>query len=108
MHRWYVAYFFEPCCSSFPPARSWALLPLVATRRLGLGFGGYGLLLAALGVGSLIGAVVLSSVRKKLSPNALVAVASLVYSAGLVGAVLSRDALTGLPLFQCGVEAAQA
>jgi hypothetical protein len=75
-----------------PASALWALLPLVATRRLGLGSGGYGLLLAALGVGSLIGAVVLSWVRKKLSPNALVAVASLVYSAGLVGAVFSRSA----------------
>ncbi|HKG52090.1 MAG TPA: MFS transporter, partial [Actinomycetales bacterium] len=46
-------------CGTFvlPATALWALLPLVATRRLGLGPGGYGLLLAALGVGAVGGAV---------------------------------------------------
>ena len=35
-----------------PASAIWALLPLIATRRLGLGAGGYGLLLGALGGGS--------------------------------------------------------
>ena len=30
----------------------WALLPLVATQQLGIGAGGYGLLLGAMGVGA--------------------------------------------------------
>jgi hypothetical protein len=42
-----------------PGTALWALLPLVATRRLGLSSGGYGLLLAALGIGAVTGAVVL-------------------------------------------------
>ena len=40
----------------------WALLPLVASSRLGLGAGGYGLLLGALGIGAVAGASVLSKV----------------------------------------------
>jgi len=35
----------------FPASALWGLLPLVASRRLGLGPSGYGLLLGALGVG---------------------------------------------------------
>ena len=73
-----------------PASALWALLPLIATRRLGLGSGGYGLLLASLGIGSILGALVLSWVREKLSPNALVVVATLVYAGALVGAVFSR------------------
>ena len=39
-----------------PGSALWALLPLIATRRLGLGSDGYGLLLGALGVGAIGGA----------------------------------------------------
>jgi MFS family permease len=70
-----------------PGTALWALLPLVATRRLGLGSGGYGLLLAALGVGAVAGAVVLPRVAARLSPGALVLVASVVYAAAQLGVV---------------------
>ncbi|EGT5738508.1 MFS transporter, partial [Cronobacter dublinensis subsp. dublinensis] len=36
----------------------WALLPLVARRELGLGPGGYGIMLACIGIGAVCGAVV--------------------------------------------------
>src|SRR5439155_1161374 len=39
-----------------PGAALWALLPLVASRLLGTGSTGYGLLLAALGAGAVLGA----------------------------------------------------
>src|ERR1700722_14179906 len=55
-----------------PASTLWALLPLVASRRLGLGSSGYGLLLAALGIGAMTGASVLSKVRARLSPNAII------------------------------------
>ena len=42
-----------------PASALWALLPLVATERLGLGANGYGLLLGALGVGAIAGAFTL-------------------------------------------------
>jgi MFS family permease len=74
-----------------PGSALWALLPLVATRRLGLGSGGYGVLLGALGVGAVGGAVVLPRLRGRLSNNATMAVASVVYAAALVVVGLSPD-----------------
>ena len=91
-------------CSWYRAAALWALLPLIATRRLGLGAGGYGVLLGALGVGAIGGAFVLPQVRARLSANALVAVASLTYAAALVVVVLSRNlAVTILVLLPAGV-----
>jgi MFS family permease len=87
-----------------PASSLWALLPLIATHRLSLGPGGYGVLLGALGVGAVAGAFVLPPVRARLSANALVAAASLVYAAALAVVVLSRSlALTVLALLPAGV-----
>src|SRR5208283_2611111 len=71
-----------------PASALWALLPLVASRRLGLGPSGYGLLLAALGVGAIVGASVLTRLRARLSTNALIGLVGGVYSAALVGVIL--------------------
>ncbi|MGO9883568.1 MAG: MFS transporter [Solirubrobacteraceae bacterium] len=73
-----------------PASALWALLPLVASRRLGLGPGGYGLLLAALGVGAIAGASLLTRLRARLSTNALIVVVGGVFSAALVGVILLR------------------
>ncbi|GAA2366742.1 MFS transporter [Dactylosporangium salmoneum] len=66
-----------------PAVALWALLPLVASRRLHLGAGGYGLLLAALGAGAVLGAVLMPRIRVALSDNRLLAVGSLVYALAL-------------------------
>ena len=66
----------------------WALLALVASRRLGLGPGGYGLLLAALGVGAVAGAFALPRLRGLTSTNGILLLASLVYGAALVAVAL--------------------
>ena len=47
----------------------WALLPLVASQRLGLGADGYGALFGALGVGAIVGALMLGRVQDRLSTN---------------------------------------
>jgi MFS family permease len=87
-----------------PGSSLWALLPLIATSRLGLGSGGYGVLLGALGVGAVGGAFILPMIRARLSANALVAVASLTYAAALAAVGLSRNlALTILVLLPAGV-----
>jgi hypothetical protein len=81
-----------------------ALLPLIAIRRLGLGAGGYGGLLGALGSAP---SAARSSCRRSgrvCRPNALVAVASLSCAAALAVVVLSRSiALTVLVLLPAGV-----
>jgi MFS family permease len=87
-----------------PGSVLWALLPLVATERLGLGASGYGLLLGALGVGAVAGAFVLPRVRAKLAPNALIAAASCVYAVALVLAVATHSTLvTVAALLPAGV-----
>ena len=69
----------------------WALLALVASRSLGLGPGGYGLLLAALGVGAVAGAFGLPRLRGLTSTNGIVLLASLVYGAALVVVALADN-----------------
>ena len=78
-----------------PGTALWALLPLVATRRLGLGSGGYGLLLAALGVGAVAGAVVLPRISARLSTGSMIFIASIVYAAAQIGIVLDRQPPAG-------------
>jgi MFS family permease len=51
----------------------WALLPLVARHTLGLGSGGYGLLLGCVGIGAVLGATFSPQLRRELSPRALMA-----------------------------------
>ena len=75
-----------------PASALWALLPLVASQQLGLGANGYGLLLGALGVGAVAGAFVLPRIRARLSSNAMLLVASIIYAAALVTLVLVPNA----------------
>jgi hypothetical protein len=87
-----------------PGSALWALLPLIATSRLGFGPGGYGVLLGALGVGAVGGAFILPQIRARLSANALAAAASLTYAAALAAVALSRSlALTIVVLLPAGV-----
>ena len=72
-------------CAMFviPANVLWALLAVVARHRLGLGAGGYGVMLAALGIGSIIGAFVLPRARARLGTNVMVAAAMVLYAASL-------------------------
>jgi MFS family permease len=81
-----------------PGSALWALLPLIANRRLHLGAGGYGLLLGALGVGAVAGAIVLPRIRARMSTTASVVAASLLYAAALAVVVLVRVVAVDLAL----------
>jgi MFS family permease len=72
----------------------WALLPAIAHDQLGLGSGGYGLLLGCVGVGAVSGAFVLPLARGRLSPDALLALASLAVAAAT--AVLAQIAVVAV------------
>ncbi len=76
-----------------PATAVWALLPLVATRLLHLGSGGYGLLLGALGGGAVAGALVLPRFSSNLTPNAVLAIGSAVYAGAMAVLVLVRHPL---------------
>ena len=60
---------------------NWPLLPVIAKTELGGGPGTYGLLLGAVGVGAVIAAIALPSVRHKLSRGTQVVAGTLLYSA---------------------------
>ncbi|MEU4568834.1 MFS transporter [Micromonospora sp. NPDC023956] len=76
-----------------PGSALWALLPLVASSRLGLGSGGYGVLLAALGLGAVAGAVVLPRLRLLLSDSQLLLLAGLLFGGTLLVLALVPRAL---------------
>jgi predicted MFS family arabinose efflux permease len=65
----------------------WALLPLIAQKFGPEGFGG---MLAFFGIGALAGAGVLSRARRSLSPDAIIAGATLVFAIGLCGLVRAQ------------------
>lgn len=71
-----------------PATAIWALLPLVATEALHLDAAGYGVLLAALGLGAIGGVLVLGRLRARFSEDGLLAVASLAYAATMAILVL--------------------
>ncbi|WP_413754008.1 MFS transporter [Streptomyces sp. R-74717] len=61
-------------------AALWSLLPLVASRSLGLGSGGYGVLLGAVGAGAVSGAFALPAIRRALGVNGTLAAGALVFA----------------------------
>jgi MFS family permease len=71
-----------------PATAVWALLPLVATEALHLDAVGYGVLLAALGLGAIGGVLVLSRLRARLSDDRLLALGTLGYAATMAVLVL--------------------
>jgi MFS family permease len=71
-----------------PAAALWALLPLVASRRLGLAADGYGVLFAALGSGAIAGALLLGRVRARLATSGTLALGGVLYAAALAAVVV--------------------
>jgi MFS family permease len=67
-----------------PGSVVWGLLPLVARQELGMGASGYGVLLAALGVGAIAGALIMPRIRAAMSPNRLIVLAGAGYGLALV------------------------
>ena len=70
-----------------PAVALWALLPVIATERLGLSADGFGALFAALGTGAILGALALGRIKGRFSVNTLLTVAGLLYAAALAGLV---------------------
>lgn len=79
-----------------PAMALWALLPLIATERLGLAADGYGALFAALGVGAIVGALILRRVGARLSSNGMLTLGSILYAAALAAVVAVPSFLAAL------------
>ena len=67
-----------------PGSVIWGLLPLVARQELSMGADGYGVLLAALGVGAIVGALLMPRIRERLTADQLIVLAGVVYGLALV------------------------
>ncbi len=92
-----LAAFMAPACAV------WALLPLVASRQLGLAADGYGLLFAALGLGAVTAAFTLGRVRRRVSSNAVLVLAAAGFALAFGGLALVPSLVPALPLLVvCG------
>jgi MFS family permease len=90
---------FSACASGL-----WALLPVVARGKLGLGSGGYGLLLADVGVGAILGVWLLPRVRRAQPVNRLIAWASVAFAASCLPLAWTHSlVLVGLALIVSGM-----
>jgi MFS family permease len=80
---------------------AWALLPLVARRELALGPGGYGILLASIGLGAVVGAILLPVLRTKLTADRLTVLASWLFALTMLALAYIRHfwLLTAILLF---------
>jgi MFS family permease len=63
---------FRTGCFVFFGSALWALLPLVVRQQLALGPAAYGMMLAALGAGALLGAMLLPRLRNRISLETLI------------------------------------
>jgi MFS family permease len=87
-----------------PANALWSLLPLIANSRLHLDSDGYGFLLAALGLGSILGAFLLPRIRTRFTLNSTTAVGAALFGIGTIAATLSTSPLLTLAiLFVTGV-----
>ncbi|MEV4313732.1 MFS transporter [Actinocrispum sp. NPDC049592] len=71
----------------------WALLPAVARDQLGLSAGGYGLLLAGVGLGAVIGTVVVPGLRDRIGTGAMVNLAMAVFGGTMMAVGLSGSTI---------------
>jgi MFS family permease len=94
---------WRTCLFVFPASALTSLLPLFASRDLHIGAAGYGLLLAAVGAGSIAGAVVLPRLRNRYHLDGMLVAASAVSAGGTVLLVLVDERLlAGLALAGTG------
>jgi MFS family permease len=72
----------------------WALLPAIARGPLGLGAGGYGMLLGCVGAGAIGGAFVVPRLLKRVGKNLLITIATCAYGAATgVGGITTSIAV---------------
>jgi len=74
------------------------LMPVVARDQLGLDAGGYGALLACVGIGGLTGALSLAAIGDRVARNRLLLVAGFSYSIVLLTFALVRTAALAYPI----------
>ncbi|WP_243315413.1 MFS transporter [Geothrix paludis] len=80
-----------------------SLLPTLAIHKLHLGSTAFGLLLGCIGAGAVGATLFLPSLRRRFSPNAIMAMATITFAGGLlVLAFVAHTLSVGLALLVCG------
>lgn len=69
----------------------WALMPLVARQQLGMGAGGYGLLMAFLGAGAVLAALNSPRLHRRLGLRRMIACGTVAFAAAALTAALSNN-----------------
>jgi MFS family permease len=88
----------------FPASALLALLPVVATKQLGLDALGYGVMLGSIGLGAVGGAAMLPRLRARLSIDQLVITLTIIFAAGLCALAIVHNLLAlNLMLLAVGV-----
>lgn len=80
----------------------WALMPLVAREQLNGGSSLYGLLLAGMGIGAVMGALVIPKIKAKVGIDKMVAIGTLATSLVIVGFALNRNPIAGIFIAMAG------
>ncbi|HEX3788530.1 MAG TPA: MFS transporter [Pseudonocardiaceae bacterium] len=86
-----------------PASALWALLPVAADQRYHLNAAGYGLLLAALGIGAVAGVVVLSWLRRRMAANLILALSAVVFGLATAALAYLPVVITAVALAVAGV-----
>nr|BBH88116.1 MFS transporter [Thermosporothrix sp. COM3] len=82
----------------------WALLPVVVKQDLGQGVLGYSALLAALGIGAVVGALFLPRLRHRFSLDTLLSIMSLLFALATISlAVIKSMSILSITLFLGGI-----
>ena len=96
---------FRTLVTSVGGGSAFALIPLVARDLLHGTAQTYGIMLGAFGVGAVIGAITITSIRARIGDEALVRVSAMAMGLGVAVAGLSRwPLLTGLALLVTGMQ----
>src|SRR5262249_19173506 len=80
----------------------WAVLPLIARDRLGLGGAGFGLSVACFGAGAVLGGASFARIQQFAAHDNIVHGATVLFIAMSVGLTLMRDSFTAAALMAIG------
>ena len=80
----------------------WAVLPLIARWRLGLGAAGFGLLLGWFGSGAVLGGALLARIQRRLSFDSIVHLSTAIFILITIGLAMTRDPIVAYTLLAIG------
>jgi len=88
---------------AFPASALWALLPVTAAQHWHMNSCGYGLVLATLGVGAVIGVALIAQLRRLFATNTVLAGSAGAYALGLVVIAIGPFGVAIPLLLACGM-----